>query len=306
MDGRKVAVMIASETGSDIWIIDLERTTRTRFTAGGTSAFPVWGPDGSIAFQSTVAGPWNLFWRPFDGSAESQPLLKIADSSPAPSWPPAATLLPGTLPTLSGAGPQFPVSWAPDSSTLAFHERKPNGERDIWVVSRGNDPVPFLHTPFDERLPQFSPDGRWLAYVSDESGRNDVYVQPFPGPGPKWLVSTDGGIDPVWSRDGRELFYRQGDQMMAVPVAPNAEFLAGRPRQLFEIRFDAGDNGPNYDVSPDGKWFVMPRSNQGVVPGEIHLVLNWFAEVTSRTQAANARQPGSAPLESAELWRAGQ
>jgi dipeptidyl aminopeptidase/acylaminoacyl peptidase len=169
---------------------------------------------------------------------------------------------------------------------LAFHERKPDGKRDIWVVSAGGNPVPFLLTPFDERTPRFSPDGKWLAYVSDESGRNDVYVQPFPGPGAKWLVSTDGGIDPVWSKDGRELFFRHGDELMAVSVATAREFSAGRPRRLFETRFDAGDNGPNYDVSPDGKWFVMPRSDSGPESAELHLVLNWFGEVTARTQAA--------------------
>jgi eukaryotic-like serine/threonine-protein kinase len=304
-DARQVAVMVASETGSDIWFIDLERTTRTRFTAGGISAFPVWAPDGSrVAFQSTAPGPWNLFWKPVDGRADAEPVLRAADSSVARSVPSTGeSLLPGTLPTLSGAGPQFPTSWSPDGSTLAFHERKPNGDRDIWVVSPGSDPVPFLLTPFDERSPRFSPDGKWLAYVSDESGRNDVYVQPFPGPGPKWLVSTDGGIDPVWSRDGRELFYRKDDEMMAVSVAPKGEFSAGRPQRLFEIRFDAGDNGPNYDVSRDGKWFVMPRSAQGPVPGELHLVLNWFSEVTARTQAGNARHSGSAPQELASLRR---
>src|SRR5439155_27307752 len=170
------------------------------------------------------------------------PLLRASDSSLAPSVPSTGeSLLPGTLPTLSGAGPQFPTSWSSDGSTLAFHERKPNGERDIWVVSPGNDPTPVLLTPFDEPSPRFSPDGKWLAYVSDESGRDDVYVQPFPGPGPKWLVSTDGGIDPVWSRDGRELFYRKDDEMMAVSVAPKGEFAAGRPQRLFEIRFDADD-----------------------------------------------------------------
>jgi eukaryotic-like serine/threonine-protein kinase len=307
-NGRQVAVMIASETGSDIWIIDMERGTRTRFTAGGTSAFPVWAPDGSrVAFQSTAPGPWNLFWKPVDGRTDAQPFLSAADASLARSVPSAGeSLLPGTLPTLSGAGPQFPTSWSPDGSTLAFHERKPNGERDIWVVSAGSDPVPFLLTPFDERSPRFSPDGKWLAYVSDESGRNDVYVQPFPGPGPKWLVSTDGGIDPVWSRDGHELFYRKDDEMMAVSVAPKGEFSASRPRRLFEIRFDAGDDGPNYDVSRDGKWFVMPRAAQGPAPGELHLVLNWFGEVTARAQAASARRWSSAPQELAALWRAGR
>jgi Tol biopolymer transport system component len=306
-DGRQVAVMIAAETGSDIWIIDIERATRTRFTAGGTSAFPAWAPDGSrVAFQSTAPGPWNLFWKPVDGRMDAQPFLRAADTSAASSAPSTGeSLLPGTLPTLSGAGPQFPTSWSPDGSMLAFHERKPNGERDIWAVSPGSDPVPFLLTPFDERSPRFSPDGRWLAYVSDESGRNDVYVQPFPGPGPKWLVSTDGGIDPVWSRDGRELFYRKDDEMMVVSVAAKGEFAAGRPQRLFEIRFDAGDDGPNYDVSRDGKWFVMPRAAQGPTAGELHLVLNWFGEVTARAQT-NARQSRGAPHHVAALLRPGQ
>ena len=305
-DGRQVAVMIASETGSDIWIIDLERATRTRFTSGGTTAFPVWAPDGSrLTFQSTAPGPWNLFWKPLDGSTDAQPLLKVEDSSHVRSSAVIGQdLLPGTLPTLSGAGPQFPTSWSPDGSTLAFHERKPNGDRDIWVVSPGNDPVPFLLTPFDERSPRFSPDGKWLAYVSDESGRNDVYVQPFPGPGPKWLVSTDGGTDPVWSRDARELFYRRDDEMMVVSVVPKSAFSASRPQRLFEIRVDVSDDGPNYDVSRDGKWFVMPRGAQGRIPGELHLVLNWFGEVTARTHSASARPSTSAAPEFTALRKA--
>jgi len=284
-DGRRMAVTIASESGSDIWIVDLERGTRIRFTAGGTSALPVWRPDGSqVAFQSTAPGPWNLLWKPLGGGGDAQPILNVADSAVARSWPnTGATLLPGTLPTLSGAGPQFPMSWSPDGSTLAFHERKPSGERDIWVVSPGHDPAPFLLTPFDEHSPRFSPDGTRIAYVSDESGRNEVYVQPFPGPGSKWLVSPDGGIDPVWSKNGREIFYRQGDYLMVASVAPQAEFSAGRPRRLFEVRFDPGENGPNYDVSRDG-WFVMPRTETGSTAVELHVVLNWFGEVHARTQ----------------------
>ena len=303
-DGRRVAVTIASDSGDDIWIIDLERATRIRFTSGGTSAFPVWGRgDTTVAFQSTGPGPWNLLWKPLDGSSDAQPILSVDGVATQPWRDTGESLLPGTLPTLAGSGPQFPTSWSPDGSTLAFHERKPSGERDIWVVSLGADPAPFLVTPFDERSPRFSPDGKWLAYVSDESGRDDVYVQPFPGPGPKWLVSTGGGIDPVWSRDGRELFYRQGDQMMAVTVAPQGEFSAGRPRRLFEIRFDAGGDGPNFDVSRDGTWFVMPRSDQGLVQGQLHVVLNWFGEVTARTQATNDGPRGSHPETLATLRR---
>jgi len=290
-DGRRLAVTIAAESGRDIWIVDLERTTRVRFTAGGTSAFPVWEPAGSrLAFQSTASGPWNLFWKPFDGRSEAEPLLALSEAA-SPRWPnTGASLLPGTLPTLSGAGPQFPGSWSPDGSLLAFHERKPSGERDIWIVSPGKDPVPFLLTPFDERQPQFSPDGKWLAYVSDESGRSDVYVQPYPGPGGKWLVSTDGGVDPVWSRDGHELLYRHDEQLMAVSVVSGSDFSYSRPRPLFEARIVAGDNSPNYDISPDGKWFVMLRSDREPPPEELHLVLNWFTEVRARTAVTERGQ----------------
>jgi serine/threonine-protein kinase len=302
-DGRRVAVMVASESGSDIWIIDLERATRTRFTAGGTSAFPVWAGGGSrLAFQSTASGPWTLFSKPLDGSADAQAILRPAD--PPQSWRNTGeSLLPGTLPTLSGAGSQFPTSWTADGSTLAFYERKPNGERDIWVVSPASDPTPFLLTPFDERSPRFSPNGKWLAYVSDESGRNEIYVQPFPGPGPKWLVSTDGGVDPIWSRDGRELFYRSSDALITVAVTTTAGFSAGRPRRLFEMRFDSGDDGPEYDVSGDGKWFVMLKRDHGRAPAALHLVLDWFSEITSRTQATGARSDSATPLALDAVWR---
>jgi serine/threonine-protein kinase len=159
-------------------------------------------------------------------------------------------------------------------------------------------------TRFDERSPRFSPDGGWLAYVSDESGRDEVYVQPFPGPGPKWLISTDGGVDPVWSRQGRELFYRKGDDIMAVPVTTSADFSAGRPRRLFAMRFDAADNGPNYDAAPDGTWFVMPRSDQAPLRDELHLVLNWFGEILTRTGSGLARESRSDRLTAGSLGSA--
>jgi serine/threonine-protein kinase len=198
------------------------------------------------------------------------------------------------------------MSWSPGNTSLAFHERKPNGERDIWTVTPGREPTPFLMTRFDERSPRFSPDGGWLAYVSDESGRDEVYVQPYPGPGPKWLISTDGGLDPVWSRHGRELFYRKGDDIMAVAVATNTDFSASRPRRLFGMRFDSGDNGPNYDASPDGTWFVMPRSDQATPRDELHLVLNWFGEVLTRTRSGLARRSRAEGGTIASLGRAGR
>ena len=182
-------------------------------------------------------------------------------------------------------GSESTIPWASNPSIVAFHERKANGERDIWVVGADGEPTPFVLTPFDERTPRFSPDGKRLAYVSNESGRDEVYVQPFPGPGEKWLVSTDGGLDPVWSRNGRELFYRQDDQIMVVSIATDTQFSASRPQPLFEARFDAEADGPNFDVSPDGQWFVMLRSEQRAASAELNLVLNWFSEITARTPA---------------------
>jgi serine/threonine-protein kinase len=187
-------------------------------------------------------------------------------------------LLPGSLPLLSGANPQYPASWSPDGQTLAFTERKPSAERDIWMVSPGTDPVPFLVTPFDESSPAFSPDGRFLAYVSDETGRNDIYVQPYPEPGGRWLVSTSGGEDPVWSRDGRELIYRRGDELFAVAVQTTPAFSVGAQRRLFEGRYDAGTAARNFDVAPDGLRFAMVRSDGSSGAMEFHLVLNWFSE----------------------------
>jgi hypothetical protein len=133
----------------------------------------------------------------------------------------------------------------------------------------------LLATRFSETSPTLSPDGRWLAYVSNESGRYEVYVQSYPGPGARLQVSTDGGRAPLWSADGRQLFYRYADQMMAVPVAAGPSFSAGKPRLLFEGRYAGG-----YDVSPDGRRFLMIRiEEESADKTELHVVLNWFEEL---------------------------
>ena len=121
--------------------------------------------------------------------------------------------------------------------------------------------------------------------MSDEAGRDEVYVQPFPGPGGKWLISREGGTDPVWSGDGRELFYRAGNQIMAVPVTTGSGFSAGAPRRLFDAPADSGDGRARYDVSPDGTWFAM-AGGERTPAGELHIVLNWFAELASRVPSA--------------------
>ena len=137
-------------------------------------------------------------------------------------------------------------------------------------------------TPFDESAPAFSPDGKWLAYVSDESGRAEVYVQPYPGPGAKWAVSTEGGTEPAWSADGRELYFRHRDQLVVVDDYAGTEFRAGRSQPIFDSRYETIEGARDYDVSPDGKGFVVIRSEGAAEPARFNVVLNWFAELRSR------------------------
>ena len=133
--------------------------------------------------------------------------------------------------------------------------------------------------PFHESTPRFSPDGRWLAYMSDESGRREIYAQAFPDPGEKWTLSSEGGKEPVWSRDGREIFYRDGDRMIVVPLQIEPAFRPGTPRMLFEAPFASNPGGyPNYDVSLDGTRFIMIETDATEL-NEIHVVLNWSEEL---------------------------
>jgi hypothetical protein len=143
---------------------------------------------------------------------------------------------------------------------------------------------PFLKTRFNEGAPEFSPHGRWLTYVSDESGGPEIYVQPYPGPGGKWQISTDGGTEPMWSPNGRELFYRSGTRMMAVDVTTQAGFSAGKPRMLFERLYFSTpfpQTFPRYDVSSDGQRFLMMKQADPV-PTQINVVQNWISELKGR------------------------
>src|SRR5439155_11336035 len=138
---------------------------------------------------------------------------------------------------------QIPSDWTPDGKVVAFTPTSPETGPDVYVLStddRERKPIPFAQTRFAEGSPRFSPDGRWIAYTSNESGRNEIYVQLYPGPGPKIQVSTEGGTDAVWKRNGGELFYRNGDKMMAVSVATHPAFTASTPRMLWEGRYAQG------------------------------------------------------------------
>jgi serine/threonine-protein kinase len=280
-DGRRVAVGI-TESESHIWLYDLSQETLTRLTfEGNLNNRPVWTPDGKrIAFESNKEGPLNLFWQLADGSGGLERLTTSADT-------------------------QTPNSWSPDGQLLAFLEVTPTTGLDIWVLRMGDPSAgsgqvpstssgqvrktqPFLRTPFNEGAPRFSPDGRWLAYISDESGHIEIYVQPYPGPGGKWQISTEGGTEPVWNPNGRELFYRSGDKMMAVDIATQPSFAAGKPRVLSEGRYQASPlTASNYDVSSDGQRFLMVKRSEsaGAAPTQINVVLNWFEELKQKVPA---------------------
>jgi dipeptidyl aminopeptidase/acylaminoacyl peptidase len=144
-----------------------------------------------------------------------------------------------------------------------------------------------LKTRFGELSPKISPDGKWLAYTSDESGRQEVYVSAFPGPGGKIAISTDGGSEPRWSRNGRELFYRQDDKMMAVTTTPGSSLTASSPHQLFEGRYQIGDTGSGgYDVASDGRFLMIQATVPQQPATEFNIVLNWFDEVRARVRAS--------------------
>jgi eukaryotic-like serine/threonine-protein kinase len=263
-DGQRVAVGITEEETQN-WLYDFSRETLTRITFGGSAnQNAVWTPDGKrIAFQSNKEGPFNLFWQLADGSGGLEHLITSEYNN-------------------------FPTSWSPDGQLLAFVEITPTTGYDIWVLRMSDRKAqPFLRTPFNESNPRFSPDGRWLVYISDESGRFEIYVQPYPGPGGKWQISTEGGTEPAWNHNGRELFYRSGDKMMAVDIATQPSFTSGKPRMLFEGQYSpAAGTTPNYDVSPDGKRFLMLKANeQAAGPTQINVVLNWFEELKQKVPA---------------------
>jgi serine/threonine protein kinase/Tol biopolymer transport system component len=261
-DGRRLAVAITGQD-SQIWLYDLSRETLTRSTFGGSvNQNGVWTPDGKrIAIQSNREGPLNIFWQLSDGSGGLERLTTSEYNN-------------------------FPMSWSPDGQLLAFVEVNPTTDYEMWVLRLSDHKAqPFLRTPSGETTPRFSPDGRWLAYVSDESGRFEIYVQPYPGPGGKWQISTEGGREPAWNGNGRELFYRSGDKMMAVDITTQPGFSAGKPRVLFEGRYEpAPGTTPNYDVSPDGQRFLMIKAGESAqgAPTQINVVLNWFEELKQK------------------------
>ena len=171
-----------------------------------------------------------------------------------------------------------------DGRHLIFREQDSTTQRDIWVLSLEGEPEawPFFQVPSEEDAPALSPDGRWLAYASDMSGRYEIYVNSFPDPGLRIPVSLTGGTEPVWSRDGSELFYRNGSELIAVDVETRPRFRVRNREVLFEGPYTLWPYHSNYDVHPDGQRFVMIKPYEGDSP-RLVVVLNWFDELRRLT-----------------------
>jgi eukaryotic-like serine/threonine-protein kinase len=270
-DGSGLAVTKpTSETVSNIWLLDLSRGTNTRFTFGSAlDSDPVWSPDGGrIIFSSMRKGGRGLYLKVVSGIKEEEVLLKPGEA-------------------------RYPTSWSHDGRFLLYQERNPSAKLNIWVLPLEGDrkPVQFVATEFSEGDAHFSPDGRWVAYVSDESGQPEVYVRSFSLPGTtasgetvkyadvKFQISNGPGFQPRWRADGRELFYRSipNGKVMAVEIAAGPAFRAGAPRAVGNSQplFQGWPSpGSRWDSSPDGKRFLT-LTTVPTKPKPLSVVLNW-------------------------------
>jgi Tol biopolymer transport system component len=269
-DGRRLALVMQGQDKSlRIGVLTIENGSFSRLTDVGNSDMPLWTPDGRwITFASDKDGRWSIYMAPADTSGP--PVLLS-----------------------QGDHPRLPTSWSPDGARLCFTEFHPDSGADIWVLSvRENRASPFLQRRTGEWGGVFSPDGRWLAYTSDESGPNQVYVRPFPGPGEPLQLSTAEGEEPVWSPQGGELFYRYWKRMMSVTLRFDPEFSAEAPRFLFEGPYGQGEVPvfQNYDLTPDGQRFVLIQSEE---EGDnlLHFEIHWFEALATAVLAKEHSRP---------------
>ncbi len=261
-DGTKVAAEIydpqVSGMNSDIWLYDVSREVKSRLTSGaGSARVPCWSPDGKhIIFSSDRKGHFDLYEKATDGAGNEKLVFESEDA-------------------------KYCQSWSPDGKFLLYStiSNDSNAHRDLWTLPFFGDrtPVPYLQTELVEQGSRFSPDGKWIVYASNESGKNEVYVRPFPGPGGKLLVSASGGSTPVWSHDGKEIFYLGANrELMAARVKQNGSALAiDATHPLFQAHMEGSLH--NYDASADGQRFLIVTSTPQKLPSPITVVVNWDA-----------------------------
>ncbi len=255
-NGKSIAVAVSDETRrSDIWIYDAEGGAKRRLTAEAHNLAPLWTIDGA---RLTFSSNGSVVEMQATGSGSKEILL----------------------PQVSNG---YPCSWSPDGKELLFQEAEPAGY-SLWRFSRnsGNASPTLLIRPTAGECGLLSPNGKWVAYASSESGRAEIYVDSYPGLAEKIAISTNGGNCARWSRDGRELFYRQGDALMAVPVDASTSFRPGKPRRLFAGPYRGESQEPAFDVSPDGKRFLMIKSDEAATLRQINAVQNWLEELREK------------------------
>ena len=258
-DGHRIAVVRLGELGlGEIWVMNVDGGQGFPAANDGADYNPVWTRDGMTL---TYTSNGDMFEKRVDRDDARVHLLRRDNY-------------------------QFSRSWSPDGRLLAFMEFSLNRSR-IWVMPRDSEPEPLLDASFNSGNPRFAPHGDWIAYVSDESGQEEVYVRSYPGSDRGKRISREGGWGPVWSVDGRELFYRHGDRMMAVPITTEPELEVGEPVELWEKPYFSQERvGTNYDVAPDGRFLMLKiPDTSNAEPTRIHVFLDWLSEIEEGMEA---------------------
>jgi Tol biopolymer transport system component len=263
-DGSRIAVTLAQGASRDLWVGDVERGTLSRVSADGDAVYSLWSPDSKEVFlTSSAGGQYNVFSIRADGSEGMKRVTRSVN-------------------------PQRPTSISMDGRRLLFNEQDPSSGLDIWVTPIGGDgkPAPLIKTAANEGSGIFSPDGRWVAYESDESGRFELYVQPFPGPGEKRQVSIDGARGFAWAPDGRHLLYVDGEHMWSVLFESTDRARIGTRRSLFPVQFPtAPDLLQEFVVGPDGRFLLLQEAAADMGATEVRVVMNWLDEVAAKVPA---------------------
>jgi len=258
-DGQRVALEL-SEATRDIYLFEFARGGLIRFTNDGENGCPRWTPNGKqVTFWRRKAGGFDVISKAIDSGSETMFMSRAT----------------GEI-----------QSWSPDGKTLVFMRNTPETSLDLWMKSGDQPPRPWLVTPFRELLAAFSRDGKYVAYTSDESGQYEIYVRPASGEGAKWQISSEGGEEPLWSKDGRELFYRNGPKWMAADVTTDPQFKAGTPHMLFEGPY-LNVPGVSYDVAADGRFLMLEESFKQPPTVQLQAIFNWAEEVKRRVPAVS-------------------
>jgi serine/threonine-protein kinase len=258
-DGQRVALEI-SEATNDIYLYEFAHGGLIRFTNDGDNGYPRWTPDGkAVTFSRYTTSGLDVISKSIDSGSEIKLISRETGDV---------------------------QSWAPDGKNLVFMQAAPETGLDLWMKSGDQPPRPWLVTPFREMLAAFSRDGKYIAYTSDESGQYEIYVRPASGEGARWQVSTEGGEESLWSKDGRELFYRNGPKWMAVAITTSPQFKASAPRILFEGPY-RNVRGVSYDVAADGRFLMLEENYKQPPTTQLQAIFNWSEEVKRRVLAGS-------------------